>query len=215
MGYETTFRLKGGLDDQFKTWMNKVSQSDLTKYKVVLEGICMLPVNRDERDRSFTYLDTLYGDIRMGVAMYVKYIVEKWKVSLKARINDKNEIWFCGWEFSDSARDSLWDDEDDLTDFYTEQLFLDVIQPTQGAFEYKNEDYHIKLQQVSDTIKGIEDSVYDMMNHKFVERYRDSEDAYESDGYSRLFPEEKDDDDIEESKKTEETVEDDSKDNRV
>lgn len=194
MGYETTFRLKGELDTQFKTWMDKVSQSDLTKYKVVLEGICMLPVSRNEKDRGFFYLYNLYSDIRTAVQMYVKYVSEKWKEDLKDRIDDKNEIWFCGWEFSDSTGNSPWEDEDDLTDFFTEQLFLYVIQPTKGAFEHENDDYDEKLQKVSDTINDIEDSVFGMMNHKFIDRYRDSEDAYESDGYRRRFPEEKDDD---------------------
>lgn len=35
------------------------------------------------------------------------------------------------------------------------------------------------------------------MNHKFVNRYRDSEDAYESDGYEHRFPEEKDEEEDE------------------
>jgi len=197
MGYSTTFRLKGELDDQFKTWMRNVTKSELTKYKVVLEGICMLPVEKDENMRGHTYMYKLYGDINTAVSMYVKYIIESWKADLKNRIDENNEIDFCGWEYCDSRNDSPWENDDDLTDFFTEQLFLYVIQPTQGAFEYKNDDYYDKLQKVSDSINEIEDSVYSMMNHKFVERYRNSEDADESDGYEHRFPEEKDDEDDE------------------
>lgn len=208
MGYQTTFRLKGELDDQFKTWMKSVTKSELTKYKVVLEGICMLPVEKNDNMRGHTYMYKLYGDINTAVSMYVEYIIESWKIWIKDRINENNEIYFCGWEYSNSGNNSPWESKEDLVDFFTEQLFLYVIQPTQGAFEYKNDDYYDKLQKVSDSINEIEDSVYGMMNHKFVNRYRDSEDAYESDGYDHRFPEEKDDEDeeIEDPKNTDNPV---------
>ena len=197
MGYQTTFRLKGELDNQFKTWMKSVTKSELTKYKVVLEGICMLPIEKTDNMRGHTYMYKLYDDINTAVTMYVNYIVESWKIDLKNRIDENNEIWFCGWEFSDSGNDSPWENKEDLVDFFTEQLFLYVIQPTSGAFDYKNDDYYDKLQKVFDNINDIDDSVYDMMNHKFVNRYRDSEDAYESDGYEHRFPEEKDEEEDE------------------
>lgn len=192
MSYNTTFRLKGELDSQFKTWMKSVTKSELNKYRVVLEGICILPVEKSENQRGHTYMYKLYSDIYTAVSMYVKYLIENWKIGLKSRIDEKNEILFCGWRFSDSGSGSPWDNEEDLTDFFTEQLFLYVIQPTKGAFDYENSDYDEKLQKVSDTINDIEDSVYEMMDKKFIERYRDSDDAYESDGYRHKFPEEKD-----------------------
>ena len=60
MGYQTTFRLKGELDNQFKTWMKSVTKSELTKYKVVLEGICMLPIEKTDNMRGHTYMYKLY-----------------------------------------------------------------------------------------------------------------------------------------------------------
>lgn len=192
MSYQTTFRLKKELDSQFKSWMKSVSQSELTKYKVILEGTCMLPVKEDNSVYS-TYLHKCYDLVHSAISMYVKYLSESWKIGLTHRIDENNEIFFCGWQYSNNDV-SPWESEDAIIDFYTEELFLYTIQATKGAFDYENTDYQDKLQKVADVVNSIEESVYDMWNQKFVERYRDSEDADESDGYKHKFPEEPEED---------------------
>lgn len=187
MGYSTTFRLKKELDSEFIPWVKEVKKSELDKYKAVLLAVCELQYKEDLKDRYSFSLYTLYDKVYFAVSNYVKLISSAWKIELQAKLNENKEIDFYGWEYSKD--DSIWENEEDLISFFTKDLFLDIIKPTSGAFDRDNADYDNKIQQIWDQVNEIEDSVWIMLNHKFIRRYRDNEDADEDDGYNHRFPE--------------------------
>lgn len=188
MGYSTTFRLKKELDSDFVPWVKKIDESELNKYKSILRAICELPYKDELKDRYSTSLFALYNKIYYIVNAYVTLISSAWKIDLKSRFYDDNKINFWGWEYSKD--DAIWKDENDVAEFFTNDLFCTVVKPTSGPFDQDNDDYNQKAQEIWDQINEIEDSVWTALNHKFIRRYRNSEDADESDGYNHKFPEE-------------------------
>lgn len=191
MGYQTNFRLKGELDDKFKSFYSKeISKKEIQRYKSALVAVCMDELPKDKRSNFFELtrvFDILYTSVQACVNIYI----ETWKQNLKDRFED-NEIHFCGWEFSDGRDISIWDNEEDLICFYVNDLFEVLISPSSSRFDKDNDTYYTKLQQVSDQVDSLEESVWSLMNQEFINFYRDNDKADESDGYNRHFPEEAD-----------------------
>lgn len=189
MGYQTNFRLKGELDSQFKSsYYKDISKKEVQRYKSVLVAICMSELPEDKRTNFFelsAYFDKLYTAVQACVNIYI----ETWKQNLKDRF-EGNEVYFCGWEYSDGRDVSIWDNEEDLICFYANDLFEILTSPAKSRFDEENDTYCKKLQQISDQVDSLEESVWSLMNQKFINFYRDSDKADESDGYNRKYPEE-------------------------
>lgn len=202
MGYSTTFRLKGELDDKFKTWTTSYKKSDEKKYKVILDAICMRAYDGLEGKESWV-LYKIYDKVHSAVQIYVRLIVENWKYSINKELKEhNNEINFYGWEHA-SDRDCPWESEEDLVDHFTESLFMLAINESNKPFGGKrnedDEEWYEKWQKVSDITNDIDECVVSLMDSLFIDRYRDSEDADEDDGYNHRFPEDVDDEEEEET----------------
>lgn len=183
MGYSTTFRLKGKLDKQFVPVKNFHDHLEERRYRCILIATCMKPREGNN------VINDAYSEIASAVSTYVWYLKDVWKKSLKERLEsseNKNEVTFYGWE--NANEDNTWTEES-LEDYFIENLFLLGVSPCSGRFEGKD-DYHAKMSDVCSYVNDLPDCVDSMMNGLFIERYRDSEDADESDGYSHKFPEE-------------------------
>lgn len=198
MGYSTTFRLKGELDDKFKTWTTSYKKSDEKKYKVILDAICMRAYDGLEGKESWV-LYKIYDKVHSAVQIYVRLIVENWKYSINKELKEhNNEIKFYGREHA-SDRDCPWESEEDLVDHFTESLFMLAINESNKPFGGKrnedDEEWYEKWQKVSNITNDIDECVASLMDSLFIDRYRDSEDADEDDGYNHRFPEDVDDED--------------------
>lgn len=181
MGYETTFTLKKELDSEFKPSFN-YKEGEKEKERSVLIATCMLR-GFEEADGYFG-LRKSYDNISMAIRSYAVTIENEWKNNLSERINEKNEINFCGWEYSkdDSA---FGDEEDSYLDYVIDELFSLAIIKVDGPWD-KDTAYHAKRQDIIEVVDGIEDLVWSHMDWKFIKRYRNSDDATEYDGYDRL-----------------------------
>lgn len=205
MGYQTNFRLKGELDSQFKSFYSKdISKKEVQRYKSALVAICMSELPEDKRTNFFE-LSVCFDKIYTATQACVNIYIETWKQNLKDRFED-NKVHFCGWEYSDGRDISIWDNEEDLICFYANDLFEILISPASSRFDKENDTYYEKLQQISNQVDSLEESVWSLMNQKFIDFYRDSDKADESDGYNRHFPEE-----VDESEKERENNDADSK----
>lgn len=191
MGYSTTFRLKGELDSKFQPLYRKEpTKQEIQRYKSALLALCMNEIPENKRSNYFELI-RVFDNLWVGVQSCVLTFKEIWKYRLKSRI-ENNEIDFYGWEYSDDRDISLWDDEDDLVAFHTNDLFEIVIVPASSRFDKESESYYEKLSQINNVINSLEESVDSLMDQQFFEFYRDSDKADESDGYNRHFPEEVD-----------------------
>lgn len=193
MGYETTFRLKGKLDDNFKPrWRERPYTCDIEKGKNVLLATCVLS---DASDADSAKLNKLYDKVSVAFKIYRSYLVEDWKWCTQNHLEkNNNEIYFCGWEHADN-NNPTWENEDELDNFFIPRLFLLAAFPCSSPYMENDKDntYSNKIERLLEYINDIEDCVNSMMDYQFINRYRDSEDADESDGYNHRFPEEADD----------------------
>ena len=202
MGYETHFRLKGELDNRFKSWMKEVKKEEIERQKNVLLATCML--TKLDKGDSFE-LSKAYETISMAFRMYLNYLVESWKISLQQRLDyedeydKKGEVYFCGWNHAEGNGGPTWESEEDIINYFVPNIFLLAVEPCASPFDRENDTYHEKLEQISEYVDDIECSVIDMMDGQFISFYRNSPDlADESDGYSHRYPEEEDDDETNE-----------------
>ena len=197
MGYQTTFRLKKGIDGDFVSWMNNVGKEDLAKAKTIFGATCMTSID-EYSDKKSNIIDKykIWDSISSALKQYVYLLREDWKINLESRINKDNEISFCGWEYSD-GHDCSFESLEDYMTFLMEQIYPIAISRTKGRFEKDNDDFNEKEHQIYEYINEIEDEVWNIMNHIFIERYRNSKDADEDDGLNHLYPEnEKSEDEI-------------------
>lgn len=197
MGYETHFRLKGELDEQFKPFVKKpFPKAELAKNKKTLWAAIMLSPKKffDEKEFPDTMnISKIYSLIDFLVRGYIMMLSQNWKYGLEKELKENGkETFFCGWQYSDSrGSNSSWDDEDDLCQFFTGSLFDSIVyyachQYGNGKEDEENIDYDTNIRE---TIDELDDSVSEFWNHKFIERYRDNADADEDDGNMRQFPE--------------------------
>ena len=181
MGYQTTFRLKKGIDGDFVSWMNNVGKEDLAKAKTIFGATCMTSID-EYSDKKSNIIDKykIWDSISSALKQYVYLLREDWKINLESRINKDNEISFCGWEYSD-GHDCSFESLEDYMAFLMEQIYPIAISRTKGRFEKDNDDFNEKEHQIYEYINEIEDEVWNIMNHIFIERYRNSKDADEDD----------------------------------
>lgn len=201
MGYQTTFRLKKELDSKFKPYIGKpIDASEKLEGKMMITAECMKnirTVTEDGKNNEMVEIDyrKLFKAISWQVRSYVLTVQQDWKYYVEQHLKkNNNEIWFCGWEYSEGRNSmSSWDSVDEVISFFTEQLFLHAMHPTSSPYADEHDDYYQKLQEISDEINEIEDAVNRTMDSEFIGFYRDNEElADESDGYNHFFPEEKD-----------------------
>lgn len=200
MGYQTTFRLKKELDSKFKPFINKpIDASEKLEDKMMITAECMKNIRAVNDDKNDERNEIDYRKLFKAISWHVRYyalaLQQDWKYYIEQELKKhNNEIWFCGWEYSEGRSSmSSWDSVDEVISFFTEQLFLHAMHPTNSPYADEHEDYYQKLQEISDQINEIEDAVNRTMDSEFVDFYRDNEElADESDGYNHFFPEEKD-----------------------
>lgn len=198
MGYQTTFRLKKEIDDDFVSWMHEVKSEDLAKAKTILASTCMTAID-DYSDKKSHIIDKykIWDSISSALKQYLYLLREDWKINLKSRFNENKEISFCGWNYSDGHGGSAFESLDVYSAFLMEQIYPIAISSTKGRFEKDNEDFYEKEHQIYEYINEMEDEVWEIMNQEFIKRYRDNEDADEDDGLTHFYPENKKDDTIE------------------
>jgi len=198
MGYQTTFRLKKEIDDNFVSWMDKIKPEELAKAKTILASTCMTAID-DYSDKKSHIIDKykIWDSISSALKQYLYLLREDWKINLKSRFNENKEVDFYGWNYSDGHGGSAFDTLDDYSTFLMEQIYPIAISSTKGRFEKDNEDFYEKEHQIYEYINEMEDEVWEIMNQEFIKRYRDNEDADEDDGLTHFYPENKKDDTIE------------------
>lgn len=208
MGYSTTFRLKGELDNQFKPIRQKsytLFSSTPEEYECVLVAIVMKSgIENSKIDVS--EIHNIYKNIKMELSSYVTYLIDDWKYNTENILkSDNNEITFCGWNYSDSDYGFTWESKEDIIKSFTRSLFEIAIEPVPSRFESDDSSYSDKIERAYETVSELQDTVSSFMTSEFIKRYRDSDDAWESDGYKHFFPEEIAE--MEDEKKTESAYE--------
>lgn len=176
MGYDCEFKLKGELDKEFVSyWREEPSEHDEHKYKEILVATCLAPLNGEADDA--IVLNKRYDKITFAVRMVILHIVEMWKYNMVQTLKDNdNTVNFCGWDMSrgydfDKTLEQLISDT-------IESLFeLSIIDA--GKYFDESNDYFEKKREIKTTINYLDEEVWDVMNHKFLDRYRDSDDAIE------------------------------------
>ena len=208
MGYSTTFRLKGELDNQFKPIRQKsytLFSATPEEYECVLVAIVMKSgIENSKVDVS--EIHSIYKNIKMELSSYVTYLIDDWKYNTENILkSDNNEITFCGWNYSDSDYGFTWESKEDIIKSFTRSLFEIAIEPVPSRFESDDSSYSDKIERAYETVSELQDTVSSFMTSEFIKRYRDSDDAWESDGYKHFFPEEIAE--MEDEKKTESAYE--------
>ena len=193
MGYSTTFRLKGELDNQFKPIRQKsytLFSATPEEYECVLVAIVMKSgIENSKVDVS--EIHNIYKNIKMELSSYVTYLIDDWKYNTENILkSDNNEITFCGWNYSDSDYGFTWESKEDIIKSFTRSLFEIAIEPVPSRFESDDSSYSDKIERAYETVSELQDTVSSFMTSEFIKRYRDSDDAWESDGYKHFFPEE-------------------------
>lgn len=198
MSYKTTFRLKKEIDGDFVSWMAEINPEDLAKAKTIFGSTCMTAIDENS-DKKNHIIDKykIWDSISSAMKQYIFLLREDWKVNLKSKINENNEVSFCGWNYSDGHGGSTFENLDAYSAFLMEQIYPIAISSTKGRFEKDNEDFYEKEHQIYEYINEMEDEVWEIMDQEFIERYRDNEDADENDGLTHFYPENKKDDTIE------------------
>ena len=199
MGYSTTFRLKGELDNQFKPIRQQKSytlfSSTPEEYECVLVAIVMKSgIENSKIDVS--EIHNIYKNIKMELSSYITYLIDDWKYNTEKILKaDNNEITFYGWNYSDVDKDFTWESREDIINSFTRSLFEIAIEPVPSRFESDESSYSDKIERAYETVSELQDTVTSFMTTEFIKRYRDSDDAWESDGYRHLFPEEVEEED--------------------
>ena len=174
MGYGTKFKLKGDLDREFKSsrYMN-LKQSEIDAMETLLVAQCMC----EDNYKCDHYLEA-EKRIENTLRVYVSYLEEKWKRDFEDSLSEDKVVYLCGWEYSRGRHEVAWSSADDIVSFYLRELFLLAIIKTQDPLE-KDSNYYIKRQKIFDMLADLPWNVNDMWVHKFIDRYRDSDDAEE------------------------------------
>lgn len=174
MGYGTKFKLKGELDREFKSsgYMN-LKQSEIDAMETLLVAQCMC----EDNCKCDHYLEA-EKRIENALRIYVAYLEEKWKRDFEDSLSEDKVVYLCGWEYSRGRHEVAWSSADDIVSFYLRELFLLAIIKTQDPLE-KDSNYYIKRQKIFDMLADLPWNVNDMWVHKFIDRYRDSDDAEE------------------------------------
>ena len=174
MGYGTKFKLKGELDREFKSsgYMN-LKQSEIDAMETLLVAQCMC----EDNYKCDHYLEA-EKRIENTLRVYVSYLEEKWKRDFEDSLSEDKVVYLCGWEYSRGRHEVAWSSADDIVSFYLRELFLLAIIKTQDPLE-KDSNYYIKRQKIFDMLADLPWNVNDMWVHKFIDRYRDSDDAEE------------------------------------
>ena len=201
MGYSTTFRLKGELDEQFKGWGKTYTDLELEEYKSLIMAVCLTAAD-NYSSGSFLYsrLRKIYVEVASAVRTYIHCLENNWKLSLTQELKDNNnQIDVYGWNYSEN-NSSDWPDA--YVSYFVNNLFEVAIFNTESPFDSKHNKFDEKKQQIWDYVRDIEEEVRDNMMRKFVNFYRDHPElADESDGCTHFFPEEEKED-TEESAET-------------
>jgi len=184
MGYEITFKIKE-YDEKFKGFSKEpLTDEELLIHKAAFEGYCMYPGDSNDSIRMHTIAKSLMFNLRL----YTNYLVDSWKASkqkefesLEPDENGYRELYFCGWSYKDEQRRETIDDLIDLT--YS-QLYFIVITPTPDRFNHEESNrYQEKLNEIKDIIDEIECSIYEILNHEFLDFYRAKEDTIIEESY--------------------------------
>lgn len=182
MGYEVKFKIKE-LDNKFKPQFKDkpCDEDEMFKQKQILLNFIMIFPERGE----YLNMNKIYNDFDMYFRIYVSYLEENWKWSIQERLKkdewtEENEIYFCGWEFSQNRGDV---DLDKTKEYYFEHLFnIYSVVKTPDYFTDK-EHYHDKYYDISKYIDEFTEAYYDELNKDFVNFYRDKEETEIDESY--------------------------------
>lgn len=180
MSYETTFKLKKELDDEFKSH-SLVSNLLFEEYVEQLKNLLIAQCLFDDENINRDTLSLLYDKIKLNCTLYVNKLIEYWKISLMNELKEHNEtVYFNGWKFSPKAiLQSTFQNITEIINYFTKELLFISITKTKTPLDNDNSDYYAKRDKIQEIINDIPSSVFDFWDFKFINRYRNSLDAEE------------------------------------
>lgn len=188
MGYSTTFRLKDKIVAQFQP--NNYRVPNLAKSKSILTALCLY--NYTIGDKAYDMwisFNKIYDNIDFALSELIKDAEQESKKKLF--LNEKNEIDFYGWQYSDEDSHMGFDSLEEFKKCILDQLFQLVVCPTSTRFDKEHEDFNEKEEQVFDILGDIENEVDEIIRYNFVKFYREHPElADEDDGIKHFFPKE-------------------------
>ncbi len=186
MGYSTTFRLKGEIDERFQP--NKYRVPNVSKSMSILTAICLHKFVIETKTFCFyTTFEQIYENLRFALH---ELICDVEQVVKQNFVLDKNkEIYFYGWQYSDESSRLGFDTLEEFEKCILDQLFQIVACPTSTRFDKNHEDFNEKEDQISDILNDIEYEVKEIVTFNFVQYYREHPElADEDDGIKHFFP---------------------------
>lgn len=175
MGYECNFKIVGELDGQFKTW--STTKHDLNEYKTLLIATCML-----DREQNGFYVSSIYKDVAMLARLYFSMIEDVWKFQLNKSLEEDNSVHFCGWDFS--SRGDRFDEED--YENYKSKVIQNLVYIAINKCPSVMDDtgkYFEKIRLIEEELEGVEECIYDTLNHKLFDFYKDKDGSEFNESY--------------------------------
>lgn len=164
MGYDL-FLHPENLDD-FKS-SSKVSDRDIRDIKLEILLYCLK--NTEDSDRNAIQ--------KLGIHLdYFKYLLEDSVKKEKEKEFEKNkELYFRGWQYSHESDFN----EDDLFKGTLEKLLVLKLAVPNADYYDEQEKFYEKWNEINRELDSFEELTYEIMNHKYIEKYGDNkEESY-------------------------------------
>lgn len=179
MGYDAKIKINGELDQKYQPFTVKGSQKQTEKWKTILLGTCMTGIEK----REGVDMKSFYDNISMFVDLISYDVSEEWKHALKETLEENdNEYNVCGWSYSDRGLGDYVMSKDEYIAKVKQDLFLYSISLNVNFFE-DEECWQRKLSIISETIEGIEETLWDILDHEFFREYKNKEGTEFEDDY--------------------------------
>lgn len=177
MGYENTLKIKGEIDERFKSNRTFIDRNNLESYKALLFGTCLC--HYDSTDS--VARKNIYSEIATLTRMYFWEIEEIWKYDLKKTLEEcNNEFYVHGWEF---AHDDYYDfNKEDYLHKVISDLFIYTICANVSMLDDK-EKWEEKFSIISGIVENIYDTIFEILDHDFYDTYRNKEETEQEESY--------------------------------
>lgn len=164
MGYQITWKTKDILEDVKSNYSTNFKDKNRLKDSISeVRKDFIITCMRANKESSLNLLDIKYKFNTLK-----NLYKDLWVFDLYERL-EEDELWFCGWEYSREDNDS------DYIETLLENILL-YSYCSKDSDPISDADYFFeKYDKITEEIAGIEDCVYDYMNHKFVDTYRDKQ----------------------------------------
>lgn len=171
MGYQITYTLKEEeLSSEFKPIYNDSNKldDDINSIKLELELIALSPFKE-------TNISNLIKDVNFKTKQYLFLLKEKAKYHIYNTIKNEGEIYFCGWQYSQTTEY----DKQTIIDSITENICIQKLIVTTPDYFDDCEKFNQKRNEIS-MILDYEDIIFEMLYSEFKEKYYEKSDEYNS-----------------------------------